>query len=223
MAIIDDKFSGESAIVDLDAHVPDTTGTGWTLLEQTGAKDLRIRGDLGDEFLSGEAEDSERTLYTAQGTYPSNEYDVEIDVLVADTGDDRAWLLGRVTDSNNYYAVGFVIGAGGDLELVKKVAGTVTLIDNIDTDWTAPATIKFQIRDATKKVFIDDIEKISTTDNALTSTGEAGLALGNIRQSTNDLGSLWDLDNFLVTAAAAAANPKGPLGMPLRGPFGGPI
>lgn len=202
--VIDDKFSGESAEIDLDAHTPDTVGTGWTIIEQTGGRDLRISGDIGAEELSGEAQNSVRSLYTAQGTYTVNDYDVEIDVTAADTGDDVAWLLGRVTDSSNYYGAGFVVTAGTDLWLVKNVAATVTDIASADADWAASATIKLEIRDAAKKVFVDDVEKISDADDALTSVGEAGVALGNIRAADDDMGAAWRMDNFLVTDTAGA-------------------
>ena len=204
MPVIDDKFSGETTLVDLDAHTPDTTGTGWTVLDQTGIRDIRIAGQVGNEFASGEPESSDRTLYTAQGTYPSNDYDVEIDLLSVDTADDLAWLLGRVTDSSNYYAAGFVSTAGTDLYLVKKVAGVVTTLGSADTDGVVNgAVIKLEIRDATKRVFIDNVQKLSDPDDALTSIGEAGVGMGNVRTAGDDLGGAWEMDNFLVTDAGA--------------------
>lgn len=198
--IIDDKFTGETVTVDLDAHTPDTVGTGWTIIEQTGARDIRIRGDLSENHASGEAENSDRALYTAQGSYTINDYDIEITILTIDSADDLAWIMGRVTDSSNYYAAGFVSVAGTDLFLVKNVATTVTTLSSADTDLIVNnAVIKLEIRNAAKKVFIDNVEKLTDPDDILTSIGEAGLALGNIRNSTDDLGAQWDLDNFLVT------------------------
>jgi hypothetical protein len=206
MAIIDDKFTGEGSDVDLDTHTPDTTGTGWTNIETTGTRSIFVEtgggGAPADVIRAEAAENSDRTIYTAQGTYLENEYDVEIDVVNTDSGDDWAWLIGRLTNSSNYYAAGFVVSTVTDLFLVKKVSNTFSLIGSADTDWSGSVTMKLEIRDAAKKIFIDDVEKVSSSDNTLTFVGDAGVALGNIYISTFDIGAGWDLDNFLVTEAA---------------------
>ena len=217
MAIIDDKFTVGSD-VDLDAHTPTDAGTGWTEIENSGSATIIARVLATEDFLalnSSELED--RKLYTAQGTYPGAEYDIEIDLLADSTSGRPFWLLGRVTDVDNYYGALVDDNAGTDTYIVKNVAGTVTDIDSADTDFNtgtwADTKIKFEIRDAAKKLFGDDLggggytELLSSADNVLTSTGEAGVAWGNIRNFFDDAMSHWEVDNFLVTAAPAGGPP----------------
>ena len=206
MAVIDDGFSGESADVDLDTHTPDTTGTGWTNIETTGTRSIFVEFDTPADVVRVEGpENSDRTVYSAQGTYPSNEYDVEIDCINSDSGDDVAYLIGRLTDLNNYYAMGFLNNAADDIFLIKRVASVFTTFATGDIDINpAGVTLKFEIRDATKKIFYDNVERLSDPDDELTSIGEGGIAFGNIRLANDDLGHTWDLDNFLVTDFVAA-------------------
>jgi len=209
--VIDDKFTVGSN-TDLDAHTPTDVGTGWTEIENTGdtSRKARILAST-DRVKINTTDGNDRKLYTAQGTYTVNDYDVEVDVQEDDSADDPFWLLGRVTDSSNYYGAAFIDGAGTDVFIVKKVTGTVTDLASADSDFNsgtwAGVTIKFEIRDATKKSFGDTTELLSTTDDVLTSVGEAGMAWGNIRLSTDDAGALWNVDNFLVTEITAVGNP----------------
>lgn len=202
--IVSDTFSGEGADVDLDTHTPDTVGTGWTNIETTGTRSIFVETATPANVIRAEGpENSDRTLYTAQGAYAGNEYDVEIDIVNTDTSDDWAFLLGRLTDSSNYYAAGFIANANVDLRLVKKVANVFSNLGTADSDLVASgATIKLEIRDANKKIFIDDVEQFADNDDALTSTGEGGVAFGNILTATFDIGSGWDLNNFLIEDTA---------------------
>ena len=58
-----------------------------------------------------------------------------------------------------------------------------------------------------------------TTDTSLTGDLNVGLASRIASGSVGDI----ELDNFSGSDLAVATNPKGPLGHPLHGPFGGPI
>ena len=211
MAIIDDKFT-VSSDVDLDAHTPTDAGTGWTEIENTGDAGRIARVLAAEDFLGiNIGENLDRKLYTAQGTYPGAEYDIEIDILADAQTNDPFWLLGRVTDADNYYCAGIYDSTDIDVRLLKKVATTVTEIDSADTDFNsgtwASTTIKLEIRDAAKKLFANDgggyTELLSSADNALTSTGEAGVAWGNIRTFGEDVHHDWHVDNFLVTDQSA--------------------
>ena len=203
--VIDDKFT-EGSDANLVDHTPTDTGTGWTEIERTGAR-------FGKIFAPGtvsanSTENDDRCLYTAQGTYTTADYDVEL--LLGEFGTITSVqpfiIMGRLTDSSNYYAaIVYEALAGNDLFIGKKVAGTWTDLASADTDIAVTEVLKLELRTVAKKVYLDDVEKLSTADNALTSVGEAGLGLGNVRVSTDDIGNLWDNDNFLVTELVAAA------------------
>lgn len=225
--IIEDHFTVGSD-VDLKDHTPDTTGTGWTEIENTGTTTSLPRVLAAEDFVAMNTTDgNNRKLNTAQPGPTSAEYDVEIDILAEAVFANRPfWLLGRVLDASNYYGAFIDNTTFPDIFLVKKVSGTVTDLASADTDITwSGTTLKLELRDAAKKIYSDDVEKISNADNALTSAGEGGMAWGNIRNSNHDADSTWELDNFFVTEvdAGGGANPHGPLGHPLRGPLAGPV
>ncbi len=86
-------------------------------------------------------------------------------------------LIARFTDTSNYYGAGtYGPGSSADLKIFKKVAGVVTeLATSGDDDTTNGDAFKFEIKDATKKLFREATEKLSTTDNALTFAGRTGM------------------------------------------------
>ena len=207
--VIQDAFTVASN-TDLGVHTPTDVGTGYTEIEDTAGTFATITAST--DLLRADASNvSDRLLYTAQGTYTSAEYDVEIDVITDSLTDNLFFLLGRVTDENNYYAIGLTDVAGTDVWLIKKVASVVTVLASGDSDFNSGdwngTNIKFEIRDAAKKFFAEVggggfSELLSDTDNVLTSVGEAGVAWGNIISANDDISSSWTLDNFLVTEVA---------------------
>jgi hypothetical protein len=220
--VIDDVFT-VAFNTDLVDHTPTGVGTGYTEIENTGTTTVVAFCDAANDRLQLTADDDDdRKLYTAQGTYTSNEYDVEIEIRVrAATFNDPFWLLGRTTDSNNYYATGIERTAGVDAYLLKKVSGVVTVLDSADTDnnWTA-TSLKLEIRDAAKKLFWDSSggkdsysEILSTADDVITAIGEAGIAWGNIRDAGDDADASWKVDGFLVTEVAGGPPPETEFGL----------
>ena len=213
--VIQDAFT-VGADTDLKNHTPTDVGTGYTEIENTTIAAFWQVNAAADRLHSSGIDSSDRFLYTAQGTYTSAEYDVQIGINNQAGADDPLWLLGRVTDTSNYYGAAFYANVGTDIYIIKNVADTVTDLASADTDFNgnnwAGTTIKFEIRDATKKIFADDgggmTELLSDPDNAITAVGEAGLALGNIRFATDDV-ALWRCDDFLVTEAAVGDDLSG--------------
>jgi hypothetical protein len=205
MATREDTFT-EEATVNLEDHTPtgSPAGTGWTLAEQTGTRFLRIL--LTNDFVkanSGELND--RYLATMQPNPSVDEYDVEAQLLDIDTnGAKPFFLLARYTDTNNYYSGGLY--DANDAQIYKKVSGTVTNIASEAATWLDNDVIKFEIRDATKKVFENAVEVASTTDNALTASGQVGMGVGNAWVASDDISSVWEIDNFSYTEAAAAVS-----------------
>jgi hypothetical protein len=85
--------------------------------------------------------------------------------------------------------------------LFKTVAGVNTSLGTFNEALINgdERTIKLQIRDATKKVFIDGVERISSADNAITAAGRAGVRFSNA------LAGNMEMDNFDASDVAAAA------------------
>lgn len=199
--VIDDKFT-EASTVFLTDHTPTDVGTGWTEIERTGTSRAQIFGPTDTIFAPAEVDD--RSLYTAQGTYTSADYDVEIQLAEFNPlGSENPFiLLARVADSSNYYAALVYKNAGTDLYIGKKVATTWATLNSADTDLALTEVMKFELRGTALKVYLDNVEKVATTDGDLTAAGEAGLGWGNVRVSTDNIDNDWDNDNFLVTEFA---------------------
>ena len=87
------------------------------------------------------------------------------------------------------------------------MAGTVTELASGDSGIAVNDVLMFEIRDATKKLYKNGSEELSTTDNALTSAGKAGVGLGNLFISNNDIALEWQLDDFKVTDLALDLGP----------------
>lgn len=200
-----DNFTEAVSNTPLDSHTPDV-GTGWTKLESVNCAGCDIRALAGGFNVARNTLDvaQARVIYTAQATYSSALYDVTAEVrdqFGVPNDDDPWWLHARVTDASNYYAAGaYLSGANPDIFIIKKEAGVVTTLASANSgfSFSASTTVKFEIRNATKKLFINGAEILSTSDNSLTSTGECGLSLGNTRLSSDDIDTGWTFDVFEI-------------------------
>ncbi len=207
--IVNDTFT-EAADTALTAHTPDT-GSGWTKEEAAGTTNVMNVSGANDNAVASGATNSARLVYSAQPNPSVVEYDIEVTLpgiaTGAGGGDDVAALLARFADTSNYYTAGtYGATSAADKKIKKTVAGVVTELATGDNGLTAGDTLKFQVRDAAKKLFHNGVEILSTADNALTAAGKAGFALGNVWVATDDLVITYTLDNFSVTEVAAAAS-----------------
>jgi len=115
-----DTFTDSNGTV-LDSHTPET-GTGWIERNNDGSNmEIQSNEVTGDGGLSDGA------LYTANATYPSDDYDVTVQIGTADSGDDTFHVIARYTDNNNMLALRYNEDV---FALHKKVAGTWTTISN---------------------------------------------------------------------------------------------
>jgi hypothetical protein len=122
--IFNDTFT-EGANTNLASHTPNT-GTSWTELWSTsagvrtlqveaGADQIRCTGNSGDFGL----------IYTADVTYPTANYEVQATLITTFSTATPAYLIARLTDQENMYAVRYVLSSGGNnAQLYKKVSGT---------------------------------------------------------------------------------------------------
>lgn len=139
----------------------------------------------------------------ASGTPAGVEYDVQADLtMVSQTG--SASILGRLTTSGNVdYYQGDYSYATSKYELAKVVNGTRTVLASTSAS-TVPAgethTIRLEIKDATKKLFLDSVETLSSADNVITAAGVAGLVFSGGGSDSNGI----HIDNFSASDSAAA-------------------
>ncbi|MCA1570850.1 MAG: hypothetical protein LC798_11135 [Chloroflexi bacterium] len=206
MAVIFHDDFTRATDADLTAHVPTIAGTGWTQESQIGTTivwRVLAANDYADG--SGGASSGTGVSVSAQPNPAVAEYDIEAVYLAtatATTGLPRNWdLIARWTDQSNFYTFRVdAPAAATDKRLRKMVAGTLTELASNTTDAVANDAIKFEIRDATKKVYVNGVEELSSTDNALTGAGKVGMAYGT--WATGLSGRIdpgWDIDDFKVT------------------------
>ncbi len=154
----------------LQNHTPETGGA-W--VKRAGANNAEIQSNKAKAISTG------ARLYTNDATPGAAEYDVIADV---NTGSGGSQLLARFQDTNNYYTFRH---DGTQWLLQKKVGGVTTTLDSLTEGVPAgEKQWKLEIRDATKKGYLDGVEKVTSADNALTSAGEVGL--GTITNDTHD-------------------------------------
>lgn len=176
---VSDTFTANDYTL-LQNHAPETGGT-WVKIS---ANDLNIRSNYLRAYSSGDF-----GQYYNDAAPGTAEYDVEQDMT---KGSGNAGAYARLADSNNYY---YWYSTQAVYYLRKIVAGVVTLLDTLTEDFPAGATAtKFEIRDASKKVYIGGDQKLTSADNALTSAGYAGVYESDIN---------WHIDNFVATTAGA--------------------
>ena len=157
---------------------------------------MRVNATLDRAEATG-AEADDRVLASLQPNPEGAECDVELTIPTVSTiTESPIVLFGRMVDVNNYYALVIYRAADSpDCYIIKKVAGVVTALVSGDTGIVNGDVVKFQVRNAAKKFLKNNVEILSTTDNELTAAGDAGWGLGNVRVSTDNIGSAWDVDN----------------------------
>jgi hypothetical protein len=150
-------------------------------------------------------------VYYASGTPATAEYDVEAvarPITVA-AGASDAVVAGRMdTAALTFYCVRYVT-ATTNWRLTRFVTGTATdLGTNFTQTLTADTdyTVKLEIRDATKKVFIDGVERISSTDNTITAAGLAGMRMVS--------GAVGDAAGMHIDSFTASDVPSGAVTVP---------
>jgi hypothetical protein len=135
------------------------------------------------------------------------EYDVEADfVPVTNTGTVFTGIAGRLDSTANTMYLARWNGSTNQWQLLRGVAGTFTTLQSAGATLTANQSyhVKLQIRNATKKVFVDGVEVISSADNTVTAAGSAGVRLfdSSVASDANSV----HVDNFTVTPAVAGAS-----------------
>lgn len=187
---VNDTLSGEADGTNLSAHTGETGAT-WTLL--AGSAILLL--------ASGRGYVTNSTFYKASGVPASPEYSVSLDAIGVSATTGRAvGPIGRMVDASNCYYAWAYMGVG--LEMFKRVSGTITQIGSFATtvDENYSKRLRLELLDGAKKLFEDEVERISSADNTLTAAGFAGVR--GTSASTATVGIHFD--NVTATDASAA-------------------
>lgn len=116
-------------------------------------------------------------IYSLDCSPSSADYWVETVVGEGPINSSPFYIMGRLTDVDNFYAVR--ISTGTDkVKLYKKVSGSFTLLDSGTTSLTSGDTIKLEMIGTNIKVYINGTEEISSTDSSLSSVGKPALGHG---------------------------------------------
>lgn len=191
------------------SHTPET-GAGWVSVENNASGLCRINPGgtraASDDCCGGDS--AGLGHYKMNITPTTAEYDVVCTVTPPVVDDRTLYMTGRVTDLSNMYAVGIDTGttAGNNFRLLKDVADTVTELAGTEDNVVAGDVVKLEIRNATKKVYINSVEKLSSADNALTSAGTGGIGWGDMIEATAGVaGSAIGFEACSLTTVSASA------------------
>lgn len=157
-----------------------TAGADQSLVDHTSDSGHTWTKDFGNVLTVNAAGDyisntapTNSSRYSLGVTPASAEYDVQADVV--STIEWSGGVVGRIDEvaSDRYTAV----YENSDWKLVKVDAGVATTLATFTGDSTngVTRTVKLELRDATKKVYVGGIERISSTDNAVTAAGKPGI------------------------------------------------
>lgn len=197
--IVEDSFT-EGSNTNLDAHTPDV-GTGWTLeFDDTSPTQTLVVFASVDQLAASADQADTGLFYSSQPNPTVTEYDVSIVFVNGDGGaGDQAGLVGRYTDSDNWYCAGISRPASAtDSRIYKRVTSTTTLIASGDLGGSSGAFDGdqwiFKLRDSTsRQVWRDETDGVEITadDTALTAAGKVGIFGGDLHQGVG-----WDLENI---------------------------
>ena len=193
----------EGSTIALASHVPDTTGTSWSVLIQNGTATMQ-------DFLTGVTGAAATVadsgiLYTADGTYSTADYEVKVTATATSTADNVAMIAARIQDANNMYLYKFSSTLANNI-LYKRVAGTWTSLGTASVAAVAGSVMKLRVVGSNITVYRDNTLALSVTDPDITGAGKAGIGIGYIQLSTDNASNAWVLDNFTVTAYNAMLN-----------------
>ena len=143
----------------------------------------------------------------ASGLPATAEYTVQCDYYIASTT-GSAGLAGRIAPGANTYYFVYHGHSTNEWILGKVVTGTITTLGI----WTSPTSagqtydLKLELLNATKKVYVNGVERISSSDNAITAAGRAGMRSGSANSSTTGR----HMTNFLAYDGTTPGPPPVP-------------
>ena len=190
-----DHFTDTDNVL-LQDHTPDTGGA-WEALDFYFVDSSSIDAHIKTNRCRSVNWTVDSRTYRNAADPGGNEYDVSVDFIMgqADSTQAHFSLMARLSPTgvinsavDRYEArYHFHPTASSRVWLMHKVVANLhTELDTAVSDvGTGTRTLKLEIRDATKKMFSDSVEKLTTFDNAVTQDGRAGIALPSRENFTN--------------------------------------
>lgn len=196
--IFQDHFT-EASDTALASHAPDV-GTGWSIVWQTGGTSkITVIGST-DRAKADATVANSGVVYSADATYGTADYEASCVVAAGFTGSNRGYLIVRMQDQENMYALRFSTGASAT-RLYKKVSGTWTALGSFQADPAVGDTIKIRISGTTLTFYYNGTLKDTQTVSDISAAGKAGFGMGGgaeLAASTDDILSTSAIDDFLV-------------------------
>lgn len=206
--IFSDSFT-EAANTPLTSHTPET-GTGWVEVFNTTGTGYLVVTAATDSVGASADINSSGAGCRSNPSPSSAEYDVQAtmsaDEGAAETGTKPTGFFFRWIDNDNsYFLFHYPNAHANNAEnLYKRVGGTNTLLASVDVTEAAGNVYKLEVRDATKKLYINGSEVLSTSDNALTGAGACGLFVGGAFGITGHFRTPYQWDNYSVNEVGVA-------------------
>lgn len=171
----EDTFTEASDTL-LAAHTSDS-GHGW-VEHPNFATDAEVIASEGR--VHGTSTGATSIYYVNQAP-PAAEYDVEA-ILRFSTNNTQSQngLIARASTSQTTFYYAFFSGTA--VQILRFVNGTSTIMASasfsptLNTDYT----VRFEIRDAAKTVYINGAQAVTTNDNTITDAGRIGLAMRSL-------------------------------------------
>jgi len=182
-----DEYESESGDVDLDAHTPDTEGDGYGIVFESADPLIVDDSAAVCRAQNTDSADELAIYYVEWTTAPSDdEYFVEYHIVKAPraAGYQYSYTL-RDSDVGNFYDYLMEGVSNGNDELILNLLdggppstlGTVTDL-TFPTDGSTEHLIRGEAFDATKRMFYDDTQEVSSTNNAVTGVGVSTVFCG---------------------------------------------
>ena len=170
-AFLLDTFD-EATLTELSAHTPNVGGA-WHRQVAISTSFGRVTAGTGLFISDGSVSDS---AYYNDAAPPNAEYYVEATINITNNDGSTAYLMGRLDSSAFTSYMVQLYPPNGNIVLTKVVAGSATTlqIQNVGITNGIDYLVRLEIKNATKKVFLNGTEILSDTDNAITATGFAG-------------------------------------------------
>lgn len=187
MSFANDTFTGTNGTT-LQSHTSDS-GHSWTKL--TGS-DMQINNNTVYNTTFSV------TMYYSSAIPAGVEYDVEATIKTLNSSKNGCGVGGRIsTSATTFYSARFK--STPQWELNKYIAGVATLLGSYAGDYPSTAkVVKLEIRDATKKLYVDGVERVSSVDNEITAAGRPGVGhgAGGNDPWTESWADNWSSTNF---------------------------
>ena len=201
-----DTFTNTASTL-LESHTAMECGISWTRVWGSTGEGVEVNSSNQAEATGGS---SQGAIYTAETTYDSADYIVKANFADVSIGaDDSVYLLARVQDVDNMYALKMQDrDAASSSRLYKKVSGTWTALGTAFTTPGDGAIVELSVVGDQIKAIVDGTTEDTVTDSSITATGKAGLAFGGdseLENSGDDMTPSNALDDFEVTTQESAA------------------